>query len=116
MEDYDYLRQELFRDRRWVVGRSQHRTAMEVGLRDAPQVEADVVPGLCLLHGRVVGLAGLYLSGKALGPDDDRVAGLHLAGLYSPHGDCAYACDRVHVLDGDPERLFDRLRRFGELV
>src|SRR6266480_1972220 len=114
-DDYD-LREELLRDRWRARRRSQHRAAVEVGLRDAPEVEADVVPGLGLLHGRVVGLYRLYLSRQPLGHYYDRVAYLHLAGLHSSDWHRAYSCDRVDVLDRDAERLLDRLWGFGELV
>ncbi len=116
MEDDDYLREELLGNRRRVRRGSQHRAAMEVGLRDAPQVAADVVPGLGVLHRRVVGLYRLYLSRQPLGHYYDRVAYLHLAGLHSPNRDRAHSRDGIDVLDRDAERFFNRLWRLGELV
>src|SRR5712691_10966731 len=116
MVDDDDLPQKLFRDRRRVVGRTENRPPSEVRLRDAPQVEADVVACHSLLHWSVMSLDRLHLCGDTLGHYDNCVPDFHLPTLYPPDGHSPYPCDRVDVLDRNPQRLVNRLRRLAEAV
>src|SRR5712692_8913434 len=116
MVDDDDLPQKLLRDRRRVVGRTENRPPPEVGLRDAPQVEADVVACLGLLHWCVMSLDRLHLCGDALRHYDNGVPDFHLPSFYPSDGHSPNPCDRVDVLDWNPQRLVNRLRRLGEAV
>src|SRR5437879_5435528 len=116
MVDNYNLPQELLRNRGRIFGRTENRPPPEVGLRNAPKVEADVVASLRLLHWSVMSLDGLHLCGDALRHYHNCVPDSHYPRLdpsnrYRPHPG-----DRVDVLDRNPQRLVNRLRRLGEGV
>src|SRR2546425_6511463 len=116
MVHHDDLPQKLLRDRWRVFGRTNNRASPEVGLRDAPQVEADVVACLGLLHWSVMGLDGLHFCVDALRHYRNRVPNLHLPSLYPPDRHSPNSCDSVDVLDWKPQRLVNRLWRLSEGV
>ena len=103
--------------RRDRAGLGRHLAALQVGLFNAAQQDADVVAGLALVQRLLEHLdAGDDRSACRAEADDlDLVADLDHAALDPAGADRAAALDREHVLDRHQERLVDLADRLGDV-
>src|SRR3989339_367983 len=115
MVQHNNLGSEFCCHRRRAVWLSQDVPSGNVGLANAPEVEADVVSRLSLLQLLVMHLDGFDLTIHALAltarHDDDLVAHLHNACLYAADGNYPDAGDVINILDREPQRKVSRLLR-----
>src|SRR6266487_2386435 len=115
VDDND-LSNELFRDRRRLVGVAHDFSPSDLVLCNASDVEADVVSRLSLRHSNVMSLDRFYFAKFSGGIEDYLVTILHNTGLDASYRDGSNTSDRVYVLNRNAQRLVQGLRWRNEIV
>src|SRR5438093_1989946 len=115
VDDND-LSNELFSDRRRLVGVAHDLSPSDLVLCNASNVEADFVSMLSLRLLILQIIKRIYLAELSGGIEDDLVTILHNTRLDTSHRDSSNPSDRVHVLNWNAKRLVQRLRWRNEIV